>query len=131
MEKYVSVTIDEIRANPKNYHGIKVKVTAALCSYEFDEPTYSEHFYDGYLLNDTSIINNNDSNYGFWEEKLRGRSDYIGIRIMESKYTISLIEGEYYTMYGLFTYNLGTVDEGKRFIADPHGYDLLVERYNK
>ena len=135
---YVTTTISEIRENPSAFSGVKVKITALLGVYEYEEPTYAENYYDGYIVSSTVYVDTRNPSsinpyasvaYTHWEDKLDGREVYIGFRIMDSNYRYTLTKGSTITLYGTFTYNIDFVNEGKRYITAPHGYDILVDKY--
>ena len=141
LSEYVEVTINELWNNYSRYNGKKVKVIGYIGCIEFEEPTYSEYFYDAYLVKEKALVKEDTSEdifgaYGYWEDTLKWKQQYIGFRIMQSTYfrqinlgTPLVNTGDKIVLYGVFTYNPSKIDEGNRYIADPHGYDLLVDNF--
>ena len=133
--EWVNVTIAELRNNPSKYTGLNVKITAFISTYEHCTPTYAENYYDGFLVNLESLVDANYADktysivYSHWKDVLKNTSSYVGFRILDSKFTDELVVGSTVTMYGTFTYN-PSLDEGSRYITDPHKFDLLVEKYD-
>ena len=74
--------------------------------------------------------------YDYWSDMLKLKNQYIGFRIMFINYLQHVSSGtpevkasDRIVLYGTFTYNPSTVDEGDRYISSPHGYDILVDNF--
>ena len=139
LSEYVEVTIEELWSNTSRYDGQKIKIVGYVGCVEFEEPTYSEHFYDAFLVKEITLAGESDDilgTYTYWKNTLKLKHQYVGFRIMFSNYLQQVSSGipevkptDKIVLYGTFTYNPSTIDEGERFIADPHGYDLLVDNF--
>ncbi len=136
LSDYTEVTIAEIWNNPTAFNGQKVKIVGYIGSIELDEPTYYEDFYDGYLVKEQSLANTSQYSYSYWTDTLKLKHQYIGFRIMFNTYfeqvslgTPEVKNADKVVFYGTFTYNTAYIDEGSRYINDPHGYDILVDRF--
>jgi TolA-binding protein len=139
LSEYIEVTIDELWNNYSTYNGQKVKIVGYVGCIEFDEPTYAEKYYDAFLVKDKTLskeVTEFLGGYNYWQETLKLKTQYIGFRIMFSTYLQHVSSGtsevepaDKIVLYGTFTYNPSTVDEGKRYITDPHGYDILVDHF--
>ena len=102
---------------------------------------YAEQYYDAYLVKEKSLAKENEGNdvlwcYHYWLDTLKLKNPYIGFRIMFSNYLQHVSSGtpevkaaDRIVLYGTFTYNPSTIDEGKRYSSSPHGYDILVDNF--
>ena len=141
LSEYVEITIEELWNNYSNYNGKKVKIIGYVGCIEFDESTYIEKYYDAFLVKEKSLAKEkkgNDSIWGYhyWLDTLKLKNQYIGFRIMFSNYLQHVSSGtpevkaaDRIVLYGTFTYNPSMIDEGKRTLFDPHGYDILVDNF--
>ena len=139
LSEYVEVTIEELWNNYSNYNGKKVKIVGYVGCIEFDEPTYTEKYYDAFLVKEKTLakdLEGSYSGYNYWLDTLKLKNQYMGFRIMFSNYLQHVSSGtpevktaDRIVLYGTFTYNPSTIDEGKRYISDPHGYDILVDNF--
>lgn len=139
LSEYVEVTIEELWNNYSNYNGKKVKIVGYVGCIEFDEPTYTEKYYDAFLVKEKTLakdLEGSYSGYNYWLDTLKLKNQYMGFRIMFSNYLQHVSSGtpevktaDRIVLYGTFTYNPSTIDEGKRYISDPHGYDILVDKF--
>ncbi len=141
LSEYVEVTIEQLWNNYSAYNGKKVKIIGYVGCIELDEPTYTEKYYDAFLVKEKSLAKEKEGNdyiwgYHYWLDTLKLKNQYIGFRIMFSNYLQHVSSGtpevkaaDRIVLYGTFTYNPSTIDEGKRCISDPHGYDILVDNF--
>ena len=142
LSEYVEVTIEELLFNCSNYNGKKVKIIGYVGCIEFDKSMiYAEQYYDAYLVKEKSLAKENEGNdvlwcYHYWLDTLKLKNPYIGFRIMFSNYLQHVSSGtpevkaaDRIVLYGTFTYNPSTIDEGKRYSSSPHGYDILVDNF--
>lgn len=141
LSEYIEVTIEELWNNYSNYDGKKVKIIGYVGCIEFEKPKYTEKYYDAFLVKEKSLAKEKEGNdslwgYNYWLDTLKLKNQYIGFRIMFSNYlqyvssgTPELKAADRIVLYGTFTYNPSTIHEGKRYIYDPHGYDILVDNF--
>ena len=139
LSEYIEVTIEELWNNYSSYNGQKVKIVGYVGCIEFDEPTYAEKYYDAFLVKDKTLskeVTGVVGGYTYWLDTLKLKNQYIGFRIMFSNYLQQVSSGtpevkvtDKIVLYGTFTYNPSKVDEGNRYISDPHGYDILVDHF--
>lgn len=141
---YSQVTITDLYNSPQKYHRKYVCVSAYNAFYCYDEPTYSENFYDMYLMEYVSNdIDNSESGLGkrwasqfmAYQNLLDKQQPHIIARIYEQNASNALsgsnisssknLTDEYVTVYGYFTYNPNT----KGYIADPEVFQLEVQAY--
>lgn len=141
---YTHVTITDLYNNPHKYHREYVSVSAYNAFYCYREPTYSENFYDLYLIqNLSSKIDNSLSGLessglsqtiAFYD-LTQMKHPHIVARIFEQNATNVLsgsnissssdLTNKHVTVYGYFTYNPNT--EG--YITDPEVFQLEVHAY--
>ena len=141
---YTHVTITDLYNNPHKYHREYVTLSAYNIFYTYNEPTYSENFYDMYLMqNLSSEIDNSKSGLGVnwasqftaYQNLLDKEQPHIIARTFEQNSNNILsgsnisssnnLTNKYVTVYGYFTYNPNT--EG--YISDPEVFQLEVHAY--
>lgn len=141
---YTHVTITDLYNNPNKYHRKYVTLSAYNIFYTYNEPTYSENFYDMYLMEFMSDdIDNSESGldkewasqFMAYQNLLDKEQPHIIARTFESNANNVLsglnlsssnnLTNKYITVYGYFTYNPNT--EG--YISDPEVFQLEVHAY--
>lgn len=142
-DEYLQVSIEDLYHYPSLYDGLNVEVEAWMSYYVHQTPTYSEYFYEIYLVNDKSAFVNDKSAFwgpntalllekapslfaiGYESNWLENVPHVVG-RIYDSNIQEELRKREIrVTCYGQFTYN--PMEE--RFITDPSLYNLDVVAY--
>lgn len=143
---YTSVTVEELYTNPYAYDGELVAVCAWNAFFYYIEPTYAEHFYKIFLVDDNKMFPEEvqvdwvDSNgnvidvgsfkmYTYYQKYIEPDGvAYITAKIYDSDIRQKLSEIEtQMVVYGRFTYNPEYNEGG--FITDPARNQIEVFQY--